>query len=375
MAKRELDAKEWREDTAEPQDRGEDDRSETRLRAKEGIQALGLGEETGGPDEQEIDLDDGETPFETFDPDLYEMIHVVTSPRRGARVPPPPTREEIDLEALVRDVGGASMPLLPVDLTSVPREPEPQSRPQWRVAIMIATTAIVAGSVSALTMLVLSGPPSYDPPSPPPVPIEYTGARALVAATVEAARVNEGSPETVARAEAQLPLDQAEAPPPAEAHSPAPRPPASTVRSGRRRTAAHSVRERPSPAPAPGAETEIRLAQTASEVTASPGEAGAADPTAEASAAPPAPLPEQPTRAHVDAAVRAILPALRTCGQGMDLVTLELHFASNGHATTGQVEARHLSPTQRSCIARAARAARVPPFTAPHLSVRYPVRL
>lgn len=86
-------------------------------------------------------------------------------------------------------------------------------------------------------------------------------------------------------------------------------------------------------------------------------------------------LPEVPERAQVEAAVNAIVPELRTCGENLDLVSLELNFAPNGRATSVVVDARHLSPTQRSCLARAARAARVPPFGAPRLTVRYPVRL
>ena len=89
--------------------------------------------------------------------------------------------------------------------------------------------------------------------------------------------------------------------------------------------------------------------------------------------------PAGPTRDEVMAAMAAVTPALRACAEGQEgrVVNVRAVFRSNGRIATTNVESSssHVSPSARSCMARAARAARVPSFELERFEVTFPVRL
>lgn len=93
--------------------------------------------------------------------------------------------------------------------------------------------------------------------------------------------------------------------------------------------------------------------------------------------APPRPdpaLPEHPSRADVAAAMEGIAPSIRDCvtGRGGERVSLFVRFSNTGRVRFALVEDSAAAPAQRSCMARAVRAATVPAFRSSSLSVRYP---
>ena len=320
-------------------------------------------------------------PIEEDDEEELELVEVVVAPRRrAAAIPPPPPRraphpERFDLDELLRDTvrSPALGPVVPpLDLEPPTAESmsgaAPRSRPQHGIAIVVGTTSIIAGVITAI---VLMAPRGAEPTAAPAQAIEP----AIVAPEVVEAPV--AAPEPIALPEVPVAIVPAPEPPKPETELAAPTPLAQQrSRVARRAAAVHEAEEAPAVV---SAEDATRAAESeAAETEAAETEASetAAAAVAEESVEPTAAaLPERPTREDVDAAVDRIMPALRACGQGMDLITLELHFASSGRATTATTHARHLTPEQRSCVARAARTARVPPFSAPHLSVHYPVRL
>jgi len=86
-------------------------------------------------------------------------------------------------------------------------------------------------------------------------------------------------------------------------------------------------------------------------------------------------LPEQPDRAGVRAALDALQPTMRACAAGnAGVVMVTVTLAASGRVTTAQVTGPVVG-AQGSCIARAARQARVPPFRAPFVTVSYPIQL
>jgi hypothetical protein len=97
---------------------------------------------------------------------------------------------------------------------------------------------------------------------------------------------------------------------------------------------------------------------------------------------PPAPqgaaatgLPSRPSRNDVTAAMAAVAPAVRACaGAESGIAQVRIVFAATGRVTTAAVTLRPFAGTSAgSCIARAARQARVPPFaSASPFSVAYP---
>jgi hypothetical protein len=324
------------------------------------------------------------------DAEELELVEVVTAPRRRAAAipPPPPPRahpERFDLDELLRDVARSSplgppmAPTLdesPPALPPVSITPAPRWRPQWVVAIVVGTTGIVIGAITAGALLTMTPEPTAVDASErearrarittetprAPAPEQRSVERPVPPPPVAIAPQPERAPEPEQREFEQ----QAQPAPQHQAREPERRAPSLARRAP---VAAVAETEEPATAsatneaPMDGAEEH---APTGSEETAG----------LETAASEPDPaLPERPTREDVDAAVDGVMPALRACGQGLDLITLELLFVSSGRATTASTDARHLTPEQRSCLARAARGARVPPFSAPHLSVRYPVRL
>jgi hypothetical protein len=89
------------------------------------------------------------------------------------------------------------------------------------------------------------------------------------------------------------------------------------------------------------------------------------------------PLPPRPSRTEVAAALRRVVPAVRRCAPDLSgqRIELDFHFAPNGRANSVLVRSTAPTPAQRTCMARAARQARIPPFSNPELTVRFPLRL
>lgn len=111
---------------------------------------------------------------------------------------------------------------------------------------------------------------------------------------------------------------------------------------------------------------------------ATPATTPQATPEAPAVATAPAPartLPAQPSRDAVEAAIASVSEPMRECAPGYahQVAMVRFSFASNGRVTSAVVPPDFAGPQQRSCVARAARAARVPPFSAERLDVSYPV--
>jgi hypothetical protein len=362
--------------------------------------------------------DDGEV-IEESELELLELVR----PRRTSAPPPLPRTssddDRIDLEALLRQMAASSAPrttTTPSTPIVVPPAPTPP-RPQWGLALVVGTTAIVASSITAIVLTLTSR-------TMPPVPDEERKHEAPTPLVTVEPAAEEARPEAAVAAAADVEEPVRDVPSSAPRTEPEPEEPAvgRAAGEGGTRNAARARRTRAPAAPA-----------TASRGTMEPAEeveAGAVEPEADGVAPQPteAPtpqnvevaeaqeraraetrdsppglaelmdraagnaqdellarrpvetaadstLPARPSRRDVDTAMHAVLPALRACAPGMDLVTVELHFAPTGRATTARVEGQHLSPAQRSCIARAARAAQVPAFGGQRLSVRYPVRL
>lgn len=88
--------------------------------------------------------------------------------------------------------------------------------------------------------------------------------------------------------------------------------------------------------------------------------------------------PARPNRAAVRMAIQSVAPAIRACApthQGR-MAILRVKFAATGRTLeSGIVRAEGVPAAQRSCMARAARAAVVPPFRGEPLVVTYPVAL
>ena len=73
-----------------------------------------------------------------------------------------------------------------------------------------------------------------------------------------------------------------------------------------------------------------------------------------------------------------IQPGVQACAPSMrgHVASIRFRFISNGQATLATVSAETIrDPAQRSCIARVARGAYVPPFAERQLVVTYPVQL
>jgi predicted Zn finger-like uncharacterized protein len=86
--------------------------------------------------------------------------------------------------------------------------------------------------------------------------------------------------------------------------------------------------------------------------------------------------PEAPSRNDVMTAMRGVQPAVRACAEGQTgLATVTITFASTGRVTTANVAPPFAGTPAGSCIARAVRAATVPPFTRPTFQVNYPFAL
>ncbi len=87
--------------------------------------------------------------------------------------------------------------------------------------------------------------------------------------------------------------------------------------------------------------------------------------------------PALPTRADVTRAMDAIRADLLQCAPEArgHVAQIRLTFSSTGRATSALVPSDFAaSPASRSCVARTARRAQVPPFAEPRLVVTYPVQ-
>lgn len=84
-------------------------------------------------------------------------------------------------------------------------------------------------------------------------------------------------------------------------------------------------------------------------------------------------IPEMPTRSDVASAMRSVAPLVRACGTGSGgTATVTVVFVSDGHVATANVADPFAGTPVGSCIARAVRGARVPPFSRPTFSVTFP---
>jgi predicted Zn finger-like uncharacterized protein len=87
-------------------------------------------------------------------------------------------------------------------------------------------------------------------------------------------------------------------------------------------------------------------------------------------------VPEAPQRSDVGSAMRGVQPAVRACASGQPgPAMITVVFASSGRVTTATVAAPFAGTPAGSCMARAVRAASVPPFSRPTFQVQYPFAL
>ncbi|MBI2894235.1 MAG: zinc-ribbon domain-containing protein [Deltaproteobacteria bacterium] len=95
---------------------------------------------------------------------------------------------------------------------------------------------------------------------------------------------------------------------------------------------------------------------------------------APAPAAPRGNLPTQPARGDVAAAMAAVNGAVRGCAGGQTgTANIRIVFASSGRVTTSSVTSPPFAGTPAgSCMARAVKSARVPPFSNANLTVTFP---
>lgn len=346
---------------------------------REGVETVGVRPDESGTRlcTQSARLASEEDVVEIDEEEELELVEVVIAPRRrAAAIPPPPPRraqsERFDLDELLRDVVRApalaapTAPALDVEppaAAPVKAAPSSGSRSRVGIAVVMGTTGIIVGAITAAVLVTTRSSEPADGDSaemgqPDIVLPEIVEAPAPAPDLSLAIAPEEPEP---APERMQLEPESVQAAP---AHGRRPR-----------RAAAAAERDEAEGAPSLEAATRDSAAAAAATQEAASQAAEPAAEAGEATEASAASLPERPTRDDVDAAVDGVMPALRACGEGLDLITLELHFVSSGRATTATADARHLTPEQRSCVARAARGARVPPFSAAHLSVRYPVRL
>jgi hypothetical protein len=87
--------------------------------------------------------------------------------------------------------------------------------------------------------------------------------------------------------------------------------------------------------------------------------------------------PQTPSRSSVVSAMNSVSGPVRACANGTHgVATVRVVFGgSNGRVSGATVNAASLPGPVRSCIARAVRGARVPPFQQSSFSVNYPFRL
>lgn len=342
-------------------------------------------EESGTRQRPPGEADDTIEELDTDDLEIVEPVRVA-KPRRSTPPPAPPLaalkrQDRVDIDAIVRDASRKHVPVIP----SVPIVVTPRRGPSWAIALALSASAMIVGASTALVLVLTS-----DAPEPLHVPkLEVAKPLAVIAISPMIERASSRARRSAARSP-RAPRAATEhvapsAPTHVRAHAEAAPPSART----------HAVAEHVAPsaptrvrgraeagASAPARQSARRPAQAAPitrrarPVAAAP-EAASTAAAEPASAAPSqrADLPEQPSRADVEGAITGVLPSLRECASGLGVVQIELHFAPSGRTTVARADSSRATPEQRSCMARAARAARVPPFSGPHLTVRYPAQL
>lgn len=325
--------------------------------------------------------------------DMDELIEPAGPPPAPTRGKPPAAgaarAEVVDLDGLLADAAHVES-TRPVVLSTKP-EPEPERRRWPMVVAGLAAAAVVA------YLWIPKGAPSD----------------ARLAEAGESSRV-------VAHAGAPTPssgdLDPAEpAPPVAEAQEPTSEPidPVETTQqpeeptavavapepvvvdsapehAEREPTASTPRRETRATRPARPPRTERATEQATTEERApretarpTPAEPATSPSSAQAAAAPPPPaprpavesredLPDAPTREQVQAAFRAVMPNLRACTGLHGAVPVRVTISGSGRVTVAVVQGHLAGTPEGSCIARAVRTARLPPFRQRRLNVNYP---
>jgi hypothetical protein len=88
-------------------------------------------------------------------------------------------------------------------------------------------------------------------------------------------------------------------------------------------------------------------------------------------------LADTPSRSEVASGLGGVQAAVRNCKQGRSgTARARVTFAGDtGRVTSVQVDGDFAGGPENSCIERAVRAARVPPFRRPTFQVTYPYRL
>jgi len=85
-------------------------------------------------------------------------------------------------------------------------------------------------------------------------------------------------------------------------------------------------------------------------------------------------LPATPSRGDVGSALGGVRGAVSACGSG-GVANVAVTFRSSGSVSSASVGGDFAGTPVASCISRAVRSARVPPFSNPSFSVTYPYRL
>lgn len=114
-------------------------------------------------------------------------------------------------------------------------------------------------------------------------------------------------------------------------------------------------------------------AQTSERARPAPTPRAKATPRKVSRAKPKPKLPEQPSRSAVLAAMRSVTTDARRCLSGGAIAQAHITFKGE----TGRVlnaTVKGVEPAAASCVARAVRAARLPPFSKPQLEITFPFR-
>jgi hypothetical protein len=267
----------------------------------------------------------------------------------------------IDLDAIVSDLGRSK----PAPIPDVPPVLDaPPKRWGWPLALGLTASSMILGlSIALAVVLTRPTDPDYELGASKPIvsvgnvvpePVVAPPSVSGTAAALEPIVLGPSAP-TLPRARARRPMRTVEREVTLEAESEALGQAAPSL-------PAVEVTEPASEAPP----DEEALMEAAARDT---------DPAARAEEPIPEELPEQPTRISVQQALSGVSRAVQACAPGAGQATIAVRFANSGRVAEAIVESPRASPAQRSCMARAARAARVPAFRQEALSVHFPVRL
>ncbi|MFK7986103.1 MAG: hypothetical protein AB8I08_08730 [Sandaracinaceae bacterium] len=270
-----------------------------------------------------------------------------------------------------------SIPSLPppdpsLTLAAAPAPAEEESNKKG--LLLMALVAVVSLVLGGLAVRLLDGRDDVDPPDGPavaaapeaPEPVSEPEAVAVVEPVVEEEPAEEPANEEPTAAPEEPSTDE----PPARIAT-GPRTPRSPRASRPARpTRAASTTTPSAPAPAEEPDDAPAIAATTAQTNRPP-------PRRTRDAPPPRDAAARPSRAQVEAAIQSVTPAIRQCAPdlGGHRAQIRFRFVSSGRATMAVVETTAASGPQRSCMARAARAARVAPFTDAQLMVTYPLTL